>query len=282
LLFPIGTLYDPFVGRGLDAFFYSLYAGSRFIVVGTPSGVTLSPEGGAHQSIFTQSIGIELPELSAYEPCFGQELEWIMLDALERIRLRQSSTYLRLTTKVVDQGLFDLPKDPDKREQLRRQVLAGAYRLVDCRREPGYKPGANAVHIFACGAMVPEAIEAARALKGEDIFANVINVTGPGPLYRHFQESVHGALDIPSKPAGILDEILPAVERIAPLVTIADGHPHAISWVGSALGTNVLPLGVVGFGQSGSRSDIYAEYKIDAANIIAACRSALQSRANVL
>ena len=95
LLFPIGTLYDPFIRRGLDAFLYGLYTGGKFIIVGTPSGVTLSPEGGSHQSMITPSIGTELPELAFYEPCFGQELEWLTLAGLEKIRLREESTYLR-------------------------------------------------------------------------------------------------------------------------------------------------------------------------------------------
>ena len=125
LLFPLGTVYDPFIRRGLDAFFYGVYSGSRFIVIGTPSGITLGPEGGAHQSIVTPSIGIEMPELDFYEPCFGRELEWIMLSAMEQIRLRKRSTYLRLTSYRVDQGLMPVPDDPDELERLRSQVLAG-------------------------------------------------------------------------------------------------------------------------------------------------------------
>ena len=194
MLFPIGTLYDPFVRRGLDAFLYSVYSGGRFIVVGTPSGITLGPEGGSHQSGVTPSIGVELPDLGFYEPCFGQELEWILLSALENIRTRKESTYLRLTTKTADQGLFTIPKDPEARETMRRQVIAGAYRLVDRRKDAGYDPGANAVHVFASGAVVPEALEASRALLDEGIYANVINVTGPGPLYAKYQETVHAAV----------------------------------------------------------------------------------------
>ena len=98
---PIGTVYDPFVRRGLDAFSYSAYSGAKFIVVGTPSGITLAPEGGAHQSLITPSVGVEMPEVAFYEPCFGQELEWIILYALEQIRARSRSAYLRLTSKRV-------------------------------------------------------------------------------------------------------------------------------------------------------------------------------------
>ena len=188
LLFPIGTLYDCFVPRGLDAFYYGVYSGSRFIVVGTPSGITLSPEGGAHQSTITGSIGIELPGIAAYEPCFGQELEWILLAGLENLRTRRHSTYLRLTSKPVDQSLLPLPAEADERERLRQQVIRGAYRLVDRRREAGYAPGKNAVDIFAVGAMVAEAVAASRQLAAHGVLANVFNVTGAGPLYREFQK----------------------------------------------------------------------------------------------
>ncbi|MCZ6622732.1 MAG: pyruvate dehydrogenase [Deltaproteobacteria bacterium] len=276
-LFPIGTLYDPFVRRGLDAFFYSLYSGGKFIAVGTPSGVTLSTEGGAHQSLITQSIGAELPELSAYEPCFGQELEWIMMDALEQIRLRKRSTYLRLSTKNVDQKLLEVPTDPEARERLRQQVLMGAYRLVDRSKETDYEPGVNVVHLFACGAFVPEAVEAGRLLQEEDILVNVINVTGPEPLYRAFQDSVHSAMMDEAAPPSFLEEIITPRERKVPVVSIVDGHPHTLAWIGSALGTRVLPLGVVGFGQSGSRADIYREHQIDVPSIMAACRRAVGS-----
>lgn len=274
LLFPIGTVYDPFICRGLDALFYSAYSGGKFILVGTPSGITLSPEGGAHQSIITPSIGTELPEVDFYEPCFGQELEWVLLAALERIRLRQASTYLRLSSKRIDQGLFRLPQDPAARERLRRQVLAGAYRLVDHSQEPGYQPGVNAVHVFVSGAMVPEAVEASRRLLEEGVFANVINVTGPGPLYRRFQELVHSGMRGKHE-GGFLADVIPLRERKAPVVTVVDGHAHSLGWIGGALQAPAFPLGVTRFGQSGSRADLYREYEIDADSIMAACFAAL-------
>ena len=276
MLFPIGALYDPFVRRGLDAFVYSVYSGAKFIVVGTPSGVSLSTEGGAHQSVITPSIGAEMPEIDFYEPCFGQELEWIMLSALEQLRLRRRSSYLRLTSKRVDQGLMRVPEDPAERERMRQQVLNGAYRLLDRSGAAGYAPGVNALHIMASGAMVPEAVAASNALAREGVFANVINVTGQGPLYRAFQQSVYdamegrGALDM-----FMADSITPA-ERGAPIVTVVDGHPRSLSWIGSALKSPVIPIGVTEFGQSGSREDLYQEYRMDAQSIAAACYAALE------
>ena len=276
LLFPIGTLYDCFVPRGLDAFSYGLYSGSKFIVVGTPSGITLAPEGGAHQSSITGSIGIELPGISTYEPCFGQELEWILMTGLENIRTRRDSTYLRLTSKPVDQTLLKIPTEADARETLRQQVIRGAYRLVDRSSEEGYQPGQNAVHIFAVGAMIPEAIAASRQLLAEGIFANVFNVTGAGPLYREFQNARHAAISGATPPPHLLEELIPITERTVPVVTVVDGHPHNLAWIGAALNATAYPLGVVGFGQSGTVPDLYREYKVDAASIRAACEQSLK------
>ena len=274
VLFPIGTLYDPFVRRGLDAFFYSVYSGGKFIVVGTPSGITLAPEGGAHQSVLTSSIGIELPETAFYEPCFGQELEWILLFAMEQIRLRKMSTYLKLTSYPVDQSLFIMPSDSESRERLRRQVLTGAYRLVDKRGESDYRVGANVVHLLASGVMVPEAVKASERMLEEGVMVNVINVTGPGQLYRHFQASVQAVIEAKIESSTFMEDVIPSEDR-APLVTVVDGHPHSLAWVGGALSAHTLPLGVTNFGQSGTRTELYREYGLDLDSIMAACFSVL-------
>lgn len=280
LLLPVGTLYDPFIRRGLDAFFYSLYAGAKFIVVGTPSGVSLAPEGGIHQSMLTPSIGTELPEIAYYEPCFGQELEWILLDALDHVSRRDRSAYLRLTTKRTDQQRFPLPQDDVAKAQLREQVLQGAYRLIDARSRPGYEPGRNVVHLFASGCLVPEAMLAIESLGDESVHVNLFNVTGPGPLYRR----VHNAMQVHSndqdRRLGLLGDLVGTEERDAPVVTVIDGHPHCLAWIGGALGTHVWPLGVVAFGQSGNVPDIYQAHGIDARNIAATCRKALENSQN--
>ena len=275
LLFPIGTLYDPFVRRGLDALMYSVYSGGRFIIVATPSGVTLGPEGGSHQSVVTPSIGVALPDLAYYEPCFGQELEWIILSAMERVRLRQESTYLRLTSKRVDQDLFKPPTDPAGLERLRQQVIAGAYRQLDRSQETGYGREWNVVNIMSCGAMVPEAIEASRQLLGEGVFANVINVTGPGALYSRFQDSVRAVMKSGRGARPFMEDIIPVAERSAPIVTVIDGHPQSLAWLGGAMKTATFPLGVTSYGQSGSPEELYKEYEIDVSSIMSACFGAL-------
>ena len=260
-LFPIGTLYDPFVNRGLDALYHALYAGGKFIVVATPSGVSLSPEGGAHQSVITPGIGVALPGVSYFDPAFAQEVEWILMDGLRALARRDEgeSLYLRLSTKPVDQALAP-PPTPEHRAQ----VLKGGYRLVDARREPGWDPEDNAVHIFAAGAMVPEAVEASRGLRASGVLASVFVVTSPDRLYRGLR-----------RPRPHLETLVSAEEEGVPVVSVLDGHSHALAFVGSALGVPQIPLGVDHFGQSGARADLYRHYGIDAEGITEAVRTLL-------
>ena len=136
-LLPIGTVYDPFICRGLDALIYALYSGARFVVAGTPSGITLAPEGGAHQSSVTPSLGIELPGLRAFEPVFAREVGWCLLEGLAGcVRGADGhATYLRLTTRSIDQALSAPVLERLGEAEWRRQVLAGGYRLIEARRE---------------------------------------------------------------------------------------------------------------------------------------------------
>ena len=260
-LLPIGTLYDPFVSRGLDALYHALYAGGRFIVAATPSGVSLSPEGGAHQSVITPGIGVALPAITYYEPTFAHEVEWILLDGLRGLLRRgdAESLYLRLSTKPIDQALAPAPS-PAYREA----VLRGGYRLIDARERPGYDPETSAVHIFAAGVMVPEAVAASRALAESGICASVFAVTSPDLLYRGVRTTNPYVLDLVS-----------ADEEGVPVVSVLDGHSHALAFLGGALGVPQLPLGVDHFGQSGSRGDLYRHYGVDAAAIARAAHSLL-------
>jgi pyruvate dehydrogenase E1 component len=278
LLLPIGTLYDPFVARGLDALIYSVYSGAHFIFAGTPSGVTLSPEGGAHQSIITPSIGLALPGMITYEPCFAKELEWIVLDGLAALADREGGEclYLRLTTRTIDQSLMPVLSEPAALERLRRAVLAGAYRLLDRADDPDYTPGRNVVHIFASGAVIPEALAAAKALRAEGVCANLVNVTSADRLYRGYQASVVESVRGVGFPhAGPLAGLVTDQDAHCPIVAVLDGHPQALSWIGGALGTRVLPLGVTRFGESGTRDDLYGACSIDTQSIMEAALLAL-------
>ncbi|MCI0547877.1 MAG: pyruvate dehydrogenase, partial [Candidatus Rokubacteria bacterium] len=258
-LLPIGTLYDPFITRGLDALYHALYAGARFVVVATPSGVSLSPEGGAHQSVITPPIGIALPDIAYYEPVFAQEVEWVLLEGLRAVGRREESLYLRLSTRPVDQTLA-----PSPGAEYRARVLRGGYRLLDARGEPGWDPEANAVHLFAAGVMVPEALEAAQLLRADGILASVFAVTSPDRLYRGLRQ-----------PRPYLEDLVSAEEEGVPVVSALDGHSQTLAFLGSALGVPQLPLGVDSFGQSGARRDLYRHYGIDGPAIAAAARQLL-------
>jgi pyruvate dehydrogenase E1 component len=256
-LLPIGTLYDPFVTRGLDALYHALYSGSRFIVAATPSGVSLSPEGGAHQSVITPGIGVALPGIVYWDPAFAVEAEWILLDALRGLAEGSGeAAYLRLSTRSVDQTLAPAPSPA-----YRAGVLRGAYRLLDARGESGWDPDTNAVSVFAAGVAVPEAIHAARTLREHGALASVFAVTSPDRLYRGLRE-----------PRPYLEELVSAEEEGVPIVSVLDGHSHALAFIGAALGVPQTALGVDDFGQSGTRADLYRHYGIDAAAIVRAAR----------
>jgi pyruvate dehydrogenase E1 component len=247
--------------------------------VASPSGITLAPEGGAHQSVLTPSLGVETPNLVAWEPAFAREVEWLTLEALRLIqdRVEGPAVYLRLSTKVVDQALLEPALARLGETALRTQVLAGGYRLVDHRDRPGYEPGANVVNLAAVGVMVPEAVAASRLLEAEGLHANVLVLTSPRRLYEGWQGRLAARARGGAAPRAWLSRLVTAdeVEGEVPVVSVLDGHSHALAWLGAALGVPQVPLGVHGFGQSGARDDLYRHYGIGAEAIAGAARSAL-------
>jgi pyruvate dehydrogenase E1 component len=273
-LFPIGTLYDPFVVRGLEALVYGTYSGSRFVVLGTPSGISLSREGGAHQSTITPSIGIELPGLTYCEPAYARELEWLLLDGLDRMQDDDGEAlYFRLSTKPLDQTQFTELCERRGDDAVRADVLAGAFWL----REP--VEADDSVVLATCGAMVPEVLRAAESLaEDEGVAAAVLCVSAPGRLYREWrsQRTVHVADIGAAREDSHLERLFPAPARRLPLVTVLDGASHALAWVGGALGARVVPLGVDRFGQTGSQPAVYEAYGLSPDAIITAALVALE------
>ncbi|MFI5436602.1 transketolase-like TK C-terminal-containing protein [Rhodococcus baikonurensis] len=257
-LFPIGVMYDPFVERALEPWSYGIYAGGQSILVGTPSGITLAAEGGAHQSIKTPSIGLEQPGCITYEPAFAIDVEWTLLASIGRLgRPDGTSAYLRLSTRPVDQTLAAVPDDPAARERRRRQVVAGGYPLI--RRD-------NAVvTIAAMGAVMTEALAAADRLEQIGIIADVLCITSPGQLYRALQaRQGHGNAE-----SWILDQLLPA-DRATPMVTVLDGHPHTFAFLATVNRVASTSLGVSNFGQVGSLDEVYKYHQIDTDSIVGA------------
>ena len=286
-LIPIGTVYDPFVLRGLDAFIYSVYSGAKFIVAGTPSGVTLAPEGGAHQSTITPSVGVELPGVVLMEPAFGQSLDWLLCDALAHVAGVKKNTvpdlrpdelafYFRLTTRSIDQQPFYDAKQRIGEATLRSQVLAGAYKLVDGRvaltKQDDYL--APVVFLACSGAVIPEVLAAAKQLAEEGVIAHVIDITSLGRVFGSWQRTLKQGIRTASTPS------LPGVLRTtftekAPIVSIHDGSSHAMAWLGSALGMPQVAMGVDSFGQSGNIPDLYAMNDLNSESIVNGALAAL-------
>ncbi|MFL6863503.1 MAG: transketolase [Allosphingosinicella sp.] len=256
-LFPIGTVYDPFIARGLDALNYACYQDARFLLVATPSGVTLGPEGGAHQSINPPLIALGQPGLRHYEPAFVDELALMMEEAFRLMQAPDGeSVYLRLTTRTLRQ--VERPDDG-----WRAGALAGGYWL----REPAR--GAEAALVYS-GALAPEALAAWEALKDDVPGLGLLAITSPDLLHRGWSERRRGRWGGKGITPSHVERLLAALSPTAGLVTLLDGAPASLSWLGGVRGQRVSPLGVERFGQTGSLPDLYREYRLDADAIVEA------------
>ena len=261
-LLPVGTLYDPFIARGLDALNYACYQDSRFMLVATPAGITLAPEGGAHQSINTPLIGIGQPGLMSYEPAYVDEMAAIMRWGFEYMQADDGgSVYLRLSTRTLDQPAREMTP------ALEADILKGAYWQI----EPG--PGAECAIVYS-GPVAPEVLEAHTALVEEIPGLGVLAITSWDRLYHDWQGAMGKPVNGSGRGACHLADMLSRLSPRAGLVTVQDGHPASLSWVGSASGRRVYPLGVAEFGQSGDLPDLYRAYRIDAEAIIDMAASA--------
>ncbi len=279
-LLPIGTLYDPFIARGLDALNYACYQDARFIVVATPSGITLAPEGGAHQSIAQPLIGMAQDGLASFEPAFVDELAVIMRFALDYIQkngddaasernwLRDEiggSVYLRLSTRPIEQ-----PQRP-MTDDLRQSIVDGAYWLR--------KPGPNAEVIVAyTGAIAPEAIEAIGLMAEDRRDIGLLAVTSADRLNAGWTAAQRARERGLVHARSHIERLLDDVPMHAGIVTVLDGHPATLSWLGAVHGHRVRGLGVEHFGQTGSLPDLYRHYGIDANAIIAAAQALTAGR----
>ncbi|MER9791395.1 transketolase [Mesorhizobium sp. M0213] len=271
-LLPIGTLYDPFIQRGLDALNYACYQDARFLLVATPSGVTLAPEGGAHQSIATQLIGMAQDGLAAYEPAFVDELGVILRFALdymqrdgdavqsERTWLRDEtggSVYLRLSTRPVEQIIR--PMEPE----LEQDIVDGGYWLR--------RPGPNAEVIVAyTGAVAPEAIEAVGMMAEDRRDVGLLAVTSADRLNAGWTAASRARERGLVHARSHVERLFANLPAHCAIVTVADGHPAVLGWLGSVYGHRTRSLGVEHFGQSGTIGDLYRHFGIDANSIATA------------
>jgi len=269
-LLPIGTLYDPFIERGLDALNYACYQGARFLLVATPSGLSLAPEGGAHQSVITPLIGLGQPELTAFEPAFVDELAVILAWSLRHLQNSDGgSVYLRLSTRPIDQPKREMTR------ALRGDIVHGGYWLVP----PGHEAE---LAIVCCGVVSPEAIEAHCQLRDEIPGAGLLVVTSAGRLHRDWLAASRARTRGEAGARSHVERLLAMVSPAAALVTVLDGHPATLSWLGAVAGHRVEALGVDRFGQSGDILDLYREYGLDSMSIVAAAARACLDRLAIL
>ncbi|MGQ9367558.1 transketolase [Azospirillum sp. ST 5-10] len=279
-LLPVGTVYDPFIMRGADQLNYACYQDARFLLVATPSGVTLAPEGGAHQSIATPLVGMAQDGLAYFDPAFADELAVILRWAFdylqrdgegapdERTWLRDEtggSVYLRLSTRTLEQPTRSMD------EGLARDVVDGAYWL----RRPG--PNAQVVVAYS-GAVAPEAIAAVGMLGEDRRDVGLLAVTSADRLQAGWSAAQRARERGQSHARSHVERLLDGVPPHCALVTVLDGHPATLGWLGSVAGHRTRALGVEHFGQTGTVADLYRHYGIDAQGIAAAAAAASPGR----
>lgn len=305
---PVMTIYDFFIKRAYDQLYYNLYWGSRFIVVGTPSGATLSPEGAQH----SWKSDIQMPNVVCWEPAYGIELDWIMTDTLKRHvtgdDAGRTGVIIRAVTRGIDQNqmLVRLRKharfqkdgqpldDAEILSRVRPDALAGGYWLVDWRGHENYSPGENVVHVVVMGSLVTEALAASDTLLERGIFANVLVATSGDLLvgnlahedgYKHLRETlgVDGTLHVTRKRTNghvtyemqTRADLIEAAAGRVPVVGVVDGEPGMLDNIGSIAGTRQEMLALRKASKCGRPSDVFGLHHIDAAGIVAASERVL-------
>jgi pyruvate dehydrogenase E1 component len=274
-LIPIGTLYDPFIERGLDALNYACYQDARFIIVGTPSGVTLAPEGGAHQSIGTPLIGMKQDGLLAFEPAFVDELAEMLRWSFAYIQrgdkaapedapwLREAvggSVYLRLTTRAIEQPARTMTPE------LAKDIVDGAYWL----RPPGANPE---VIVAFSGAVAPEAIAAVGLMAEDRRDVGLLNVSSADRLNAGWQAAGRAKRAGDRTASCLIEKLLAGIPRDCGIVTVHDAHPATLAWIGSVYGHRTVALGTEHFGETGTIADLYHAQGIDTESILRAAQS---------
>ncbi len=258
-LLPVGTVYDPFVNRGHDALYYACYQDARFLLVSTPSGITLAAEGGQHQATNTPLLGIVQDRLATFEPAYCDELRILLRHAFDYMqRPDGSAVWLRLSNLALPQPARELNAE---------QVIAGAHWITPP------EPGASLAIAYQ-GPMAAEAEKAFVMVREEVPGAGLLAITSPNRLYAGWRQAQRSRR-AGAKAHAHIEEILAPLAPGAALVTVLDGHPAAHSWLGAVRGQRVMALGPDHFGQSGTVAELYREYEMDCDAILDACAEAL-------
>lgn len=308
--FPIMTVYDFFIKRALDQLYYNLYWGSEFVILGTPSGVTLSSEGAQH----SWKSDIQIPNLITWEPIFALEMDWILCESIRRHYADENEGRKGILIRAVTRGmeqkellrrlrrhprfrthLGDLESEPlgDELilESARFDCLSGAYHLVDFRGQPDYEPGVNVVNMFCMGSLATEALAASDTLRTQGIYANVIAVSSPDLLlgilaaendFEHLRQGLGLDADLHLSPTAPVDsraELVTLAGRRVPVVSVHDGEAGLLDNIGSVLGVRQETLAVRHFSKCGRPDQVFKYQGIDAASVEAAVHKVLAATA---
>lgn len=265
-ILPIGTIYDPFIRRGLDALHYACYQDARFMLVATPSGITLAPEGGAHQSSETPLITLAQTGLAAFEPAYVDELAEIMRWGFSHMQSENGgSVSLRLSTQLLEQPQRAMTSG------LRQDILAGAYWLKE--------PSEDCEIVIAyCGAVAGQAVAAFESLLDDIPGAGLLAITSSERLHDDWIRARRARVSGEAGKTAHIERLLDPLGALVSIVTVMDAHPATLSWLGSVAGQRIYPLGVDRFGQSGDIPDLYQEYGIDTDSILDAVARACVRR----
>jgi pyruvate dehydrogenase E1 component len=279
-LLPVGTIYDIFIERGLDALNYACYQDARFMIAGTPAGIALAPEGGAHQSVKTPLIGLSQPGLACFEPAYVDELATIMAWGFDYMQRdpdlltadsaaaggddRGGAVYLRLSTRTIAQP------EREMTPQLKQSIIDGAY----WAEKPGAKP--NVVIAYA-GCVAPEVIAASQDLASSGHTVGILAVTSADRLFAGWTRALHARRqNQPALPSHV-EHLMSGLDAKCRVITVLDGHPATLAWLGGVYGHRVAALGVEKFGETGRISDLYRCNGIDADSIAASARAATEA-----
>jgi pyruvate dehydrogenase E1 component len=241
--------------------------------------VTLAGEGGAHQSISEPLIGLAQDGIASFEPAYVDELAAIMAwsfayiqkgggEISERNWLRDEtggSVYLRLSTRPVEQLKRAMT------DELRHQIVDGAYWLR--------KPGPNCQVVVAyTGAVAPEAIEAIGLMAEDRRDVGLLAVTSADRLNAGWTAAQRARERGLVHARSHVERLLADVPAHCGIVTVLDGHPATLAWLGAVNGHRTRSLGVEHFGQTGSLAELYRHYGIDANAIVAAAQAIAPGR----